>query len=196
LGTPADDQANPVTDAIRSRRNTKKLRPEPAPTKRQIEALLDAATWAPNHHMTEPWRFVVIAGEERWRLGDALAEALASTFADTPPERMDMERAKALEAPIIITIIASPKVGPKILPQEEMIAAGAALQNMLLAAHSLGLSTMVRTGVHGFSERMRTFFEMKDGESLVGMVYVGYPSEGPQQGRRTSFAEKTTWRGI
>jgi nitroreductase len=186
---------NPVIQAIRSRRSIRKMLTD-SPTKEQVATILEAATWAPNHHLTEPWRFVVIASDERRRLGDALAEALLLTSPETPHEKVEMERAKPLTAPVIIAMVASPQVGPKIVPQEELIAAGAALQNMLLAAHALGLSTMVRTGVHGFSDRMRLYFEMNEGESLVGMVYLGYPSERPPLGKRSGYHNKTNWRGM
>ena len=196
MGSTAGGPLNPILDAIHSRRNTKKLRAEPPPTREQIETIIEAATWAPNHHMTEPWRFVVVGGEERRRLGDALTEALMSTFPETTKQMQDIERVKPLDAPVIVTVIASPKMGPKIVAQEEMIAAGAALQNALLAAESMGLGTMIRTGLHGFSERMREYFDMKQGESLVGMVYVGYTSEAPQAKTRTDYREKTIWRGM
>jgi nitroreductase len=191
----AGGRGNPVIEAIRSRRSVRKMRTDLLPTKEQIETILEAAIWAPNHHLTEPWRFVVIAGDERSRLGDALAEALLSTFPDTIPEKLEMERLKPLSAPVIVTMVASPQTGPKIVPQEELVAAGAALQNMLLAAHSLGMSSMVRTGVHGFSERMKGYFGMKEGESLVGMVYLGYPAEASPIGKRSGHREKTSWRG-
>jgi len=195
-GRGAVREVNPVIEAIKTRRSNRKVRADLMLTKEQIETIMEAATWAPTHHLTEPWRFVVIAGDERGVLGRALAEALLSTFPDSPPEKLQTERERPLTAPVIVTMVSSPHAGPKIVQQEELIAAGAALQNMLLAAHSLGISTTVRTGVHGFSERMRRYFEMKDGESLVGMVYLGYPSEPPPVGKRTGYRDKTNWRGM
>jgi nitroreductase len=186
---------NPVMEAIRARRSIRKMRPDKAPTKEQVSMLIEAATWAPNHYLTEPWRFIVITGEERNKLGDALAAALAHKFPDTAKEKIEMERAKPLSAPVILTVIASTKVGPKIVEQEELIAAGAALQNVLLSAHSEGLSTMVRTGSHAYSERMRRFFALEKGETLVGMVYIGYGSETEPIGKRSDSHAKTLWRG-
>jgi len=188
--------SNPVIEAIRSRRSIRKMRQDLSPTRQQVAAIIEAATWAPNHYLTEPWRFVVIAGEERVRLGDALAAALAHVFPATPKEKIDAERAKPLSAPVILTLIATTKLGPRIVEQEELIAAGAALQNALLAAHAAGLSTMVRTGAHAYSERMRRFFGLDKGESLVGMVYLGYGAEPPPVGKRTDPRAKTEWRGM
>lgn len=164
------------------------------PTKEQVSVLIEAATWAPNHHLTEPWRFIVFAGSERTGLGDALAGALASTFPDTPKERLELERIKPLSAPVVLTVISAAKKGPKIVEREELVAAGAALQNILLAAHATGLSTMVRTGVHAYSDGMRTFFGLREGESLVGMVYLGYASEPSPTGKRSDPSLATEWR--
>ncbi|MDA4121555.1 MAG: nitroreductase [Thaumarchaeota archaeon] len=186
--------SNPVMEAIRNRRSIRKMRPDMIPTKEQVAALIDAATWAPNHHLTEPWRFIVIAGDERGRLGEALSSALAASFPDTAREKLDMERVKPLSAPVILVVIAAPKIGPKIMEREELIAAGAALQNVLLAAHALALSTMVRTGAHAYSEAMRSFFGLGDGESLVAMVYLGFGSESQPIGKRNGASVE--WRGM
>lgn len=182
---------NPVIDAIKSRRTVKRFDPEKVPPADLVDAVIEAGTWAPNHHMTEPWRFVVVTGEARARLGQALAAGLVATSAETvSSERMAQESAKPLSAPVIVTLVASPASGQNIVPQEELVAAGAALQNMLLAAYSLGLAGFVRTGAHAYSQEVGRFFELAPGETLVGMVYLGY-SVGPlPPGKRTPFREK------
>jgi nitroreductase len=178
---------NPVIDAIRSRRTVKKMDPGRPPTREQIDAIVEAATWAPNHHMTEPWRFVVISGQGRTRLGEALADAFQSTPGERPiPERVEIERNKPLAAPVIVVLISSPQAGEKIVPQEELVAAGAALQNMLLAAHSLGLASFVRTGQLAYSVEVRRLLGLDEREALVGMVYLGHPSGPATPGRRSA----------
>jgi nitroreductase len=187
---------NPVIEAIKSRRSVKKMLPDPPVSRELVETVIEAAVWAPNHHLTEPWRFVVMAGDERRKLGEAMSMALGS-FTDSPTEeRLDAERKKPLAASVIVALISSPKVGPNIVPQEEMVAAGAALQNMLLAAHSLGLGSMVRTGSNAYSEAMRKFFQMKEHERVVGLVYLGHVAEPSPPPRRSEIAGKVEWRGI
>lgn len=184
---------NPVIEAIKSRRSIRKMKPDPPLTREQVETILEAALWAPNHYLTEPWRFVVLMGDERAKLGDAMSKALMATGSPTP-EQLDNERNRPLNASAIIALISSPKSNPKIVPQEEMVAAGAALQNMLLAAHSLGLGSMVRTGSHAYSEVIRKFFAMTEAERLVGLVYLGHILEPPPPGKRSGIAEKVIWR--
>jgi len=172
---------------------------EKMPDQHLISEILEAATWAPNHHMTEPWRFVVIAKEERLRLGDAMAEALRTKMQTDVPraeEVLKLEREKTLRSPVIIALISSQMVGEKIVPQEEMVAAGAALQNMLLAAHSLGLGAMVRTGAHSYLPPVRAYFGLQEKESLVGLVYLGYPIEPPGVSKRSPLEGKVEWRGF
>jgi len=185
---------NEVIDAIGARRTVKKMDAGRAPPRADIEAMIEAATWAPNHHMTEPWRVVVREKDARRRLGVVLAAAMAGDGAGpVPNERLEKERDKPLSSPVVIALIGSPGRGENVVPQEELVAAGAALQNMLLAAHSLGLATSVRTGSHSYSAEVKSFFGMSESETLIGMVYVGYASGAVPPGRRTPFREKVTW---
>lgn len=170
---------------------------EEAPPRELVTKILEAATWAPTHHMTEPWRFVVLLGDERKRLGDSLATALEPSIQDDQKKQqlVAQEKLKPLSAPVIIAMIFSPKQGGKIIPQEEIVSAGAALQNALLAAHSLGLSTYVRTGPHVYLEPIKNFLSMKDTESLLAFIYLGYKAEEPRLTTRTSVEAKIEWRG-
>lgn len=177
---------------IISRRSAKKLDPEKIPPKETIEKIIEAGTWAPTHHLTEPWRFVVIAGEERKKLGDALARGLD----ESDLAKLDAERKKPLRVPVIIALISTPKQEPNVIPQEEMVSCGAALQNMLLAIHSMSLGSMIKTGKSSYSHPVREYFEMSENETLVAMIYVGYPVEASPAGKRSTFSSKTEWRGM
>src|SRR5207244_3779397 len=102
---------------------------------------------APNHRLTEPWRFVVFAGDARLELGEAMARVQAAN-SDTLPTPGDLERtrAKPLRAPVVIAVAVEPSPGPRVVEMEEVAAGAAAVQNMLLAAHALGLGAIWRTG--------------------------------------------------
>lgn len=192
---------NPVIDAIKQRRSAKSVDPDKIPEKRLIEEILEAAMWAPNHHLTEPWRFVVIAKDERLRLGESMAEALKTNMKTDDlrtEEVLKTERQKALRAPVIIAVISSPDStgSGKIIPQEEVVAAGAALQNILLAAHSLELGAIARTGPHSYLKPVRDYLELREIESLIGFVYLGYPVEPAGSSKRSPLVTKVQWRGI
>ena len=194
---------NPVIDAIKSRRSRRKVVEDRSPTKEQIEQILGAATWAPNHHLTEPWRFVVISGNARKSLGQAMAESLSAepssqgNGTETIPSKdklVDLEKTKPMRAPVLITLILSPQLQRGALPQEETLACGAALQNMLLAAHSLGLGAAVKTGKSAYSKEVRAYLGLRSEESVAGFVYLGYPDGSPPTGKRSGLAAKVEWR--
>src|SRR5690348_4197954 len=98
-------QTKSVLDIIRSRRSIGKMTGQ-RPTREQIEALLEAATHAPNHHNTQPWRFIVLAGNARAELGQVMQEALLTRLDALPPEKAEAllakERSKLLRAPVVI----------------------------------------------------------------------------------------------
>ncbi|MDB4896571.1 MAG: nitroreductase, partial [Firmicutes bacterium] len=159
--------------------------------------ILEAGTWAPNHHHTEPWRFFVLTGEGRKPLGRVMA-AVAAEKMDDPesPEnqaRLQNEEAKALRAPVIIAVTAHPAGKPNVVREEEIAATSAAVQNMLLAAHGLGLGAVWRTGPAAQHPRTNELFGLEPGEELVGFVYMGYPDMEAPRRHRASVADKTTW---
>lgn len=180
-------------DAIITRRSVPKVR-EVRPPRSDIERLLEAAVRAPTHHITEPWRFIVMTGAARAELGEAWARGIdredgtSATIAD-----------KVLRAPVIIAVIERPKTHlPKVVEVEEHYATGAAIQNILLAAHALGLGAMIRTGAAATLDEVRAYLEVGPNEHIAGLIYVGVPAEGDElrrQTRRTGAAEITEWRG-
>jgi nitroreductase len=162
---------------------------EQVPDRATIEKLLAAAVRAPTHHLTQPWRFVVLQGEARRRLGEAWA-------AGQPDKVPEQTIAKALRAPVIVAVIERPHLdNPKVVEIEEHMATGAALQNILLAAHALGLGAMLRTGAAAELAEVREYLRVEDDELIAGFVYIGYPdgSERPST-RRTTAEELTEWR--
>jgi nitroreductase len=179
-------------EAIMTRRSGGKTT-ERLPDRSTIERLLDAAVAAPNHHLTEPWRFVVLSGDALKELGDAWGVGEERQGRD--PEKV---RDKPLRAPVIITIVERPKAHlPKVVEIEEHHAVGAAMQNMLLAAHDAGLAAMLRTGEAAHIPEVRDYLGLAEGEFVAGFIYVGYPPEDYERKppRKTSAAELTEWRG-
>lgn len=178
--------------AITTRRSIGKTTPD-RPPRAEIEMLLEAAVAAPNHHLTEPWRFIVLTGEALDSFGDAWARGTERQ--GKGPEGI---REKAHRAPVIIVLVGAPKTHlPKVVEVEEHHALGAALQNILLAAHDRGLAAMVRTGPAVDLEEVRRYLGLGENELVVGFVYVGFPPPGYDRKtpKRKSAAEVTEWRG-
>ena len=180
-------------EAIMTRRSTARCTDE-VPSRADIEKLLEAAVRAPTHHLTQPWRFVVLAGEARDDLGRAWVAGQEKTGKDTTGLAEKTRR-----APVIIAVIDQPHLDhPKVVQEEEHYATGAAMQNILLAAHDMGLGAMIRTGPAAAFQEVRDYLGVKDNEVIAGLIYVGYPAPGDAERpmtRRDAAGERTEWRG-
>jgi nitroreductase len=180
-------------EAIMTRRSTPRTE-GPAPDRATILKLLDAAVRAPNHHLTQPWRFVVLTGKAREALGEIWAKDAESHGKDP-----DAARIKPLRAPVIIAVIETPKSHlPRVHEVEEHYATGAAMQNILLAAHEMGLGAMLRTGPPVHIPAIQDSLGVEDGELIAAMIYLGHKPQGDDdrpRSRRTSASEITTFVG-
>jgi nitroreductase len=195
--TETESDRTNVFDAIRERRSIGRVTQE-RPPRELIEKILEAATWAPNHHVTEPWRFAVFTGEARAELGDVMARSKVERMkAQGRGVEGEFERAamKALRAPVIIAVIVEPDAGPKTVVMEEVLAGAAAIQNMLLTAHALGLGAIWRTGDPAFDPMVKVYLGVEPSAHIVGFVYLGYPDAAPRRVRHTPADAMTTWVG-
>ncbi len=147
--------------------------------RRDIELALDVGIRAPNHRRTRPWRFVVVNGDARHRLGEQMAVAAARMGQD-----VERARGKALIAPTIICAAVSPQLDrPKVLLDEEYLAVGAAIQNIMLALHARGVGSIWTTGALIGSDEVREFFGITaSNDRILGLIYVGF-SRDEDKGR-------------
>ena len=179
-------------EAIHSRMSAGKMRPDPVPQE-LIKKLLDAAVQAPNHYKVRPWRFVVITGSGRNRLGSLMADILRQKFPDIKSEALDKERAKPLRSPVIIAVGVDKPAEPKVLEMENICATAAACQNMLLAAHALGLGVHWRTGDAARDPQVKKFLGFLEDQYLIAFLYIGYSEVEMEPHLRLGFEDRTTW---
>lgn len=178
-----------VLEAIHGRRSVGKVKPD-AVDKALIEQVLDAAVKAPNHGLTEPWRFIVMTGDGRRLLGEAYARAAGAVQEAVKEPHMR----KAFRAPVVFAVVCSPSDRPGIVRIEEFAAVHAAVQNMLLATHALGLATIWRSGEPMYDPAMKEVFGLAAHEELVGFIYMGYPEgELPPRKERKPASNMTRW---
>jgi nitroreductase len=186
-----------LEEAIQSRRSVGRVKQDPV-SKELIERILESAVHAPNHKITEPWRFHVFTGKGRGELARARAET-ARLQAESEGEdeemaagRISRERKKAFRAPVVIAVI-SAAGRDEVETLENYAACAAAVQNMQLTAHALGLASMWRTGAMAYHDYMREFFGLGEGDTIVAYLYIGYPDMGERPRRRQPAREKTIW---
>jgi len=183
-----------LLEAIASRRSVGRVLPDPVP-REAVEVLLEAAVSAPNHHLTAPWRFVVLAGDARREVGEAHARAVARAKPDLPPAGLAKEATRLERAPVVIAAIVLGTHDP-VQAREDRDAVAAAIENILLAAHGTGLGAMWRTGVMVDEPEVREALGLGPGDAIVGFVYVGRPAgPPPERPPRPEVGTVAAWRG-
>jgi len=185
-----------IFDVIKQRRSIGQFTQD-QPTRAQIEHLLEAATFAPNHFVAEPWHFFVLTGTAREKLGEVMAASLSARLNEQDCEVMQLrlwkESHKPLRAPVIITVATKGALRKKEPLIEDIEAASAAVQNMLLAAEELGLGTVWRTGDTAYDPQVKRWLGLTPEDHIVAFVYVGFPTRTRQMRMPTHFSAKTTW---
>ncbi|MGO9785421.1 MAG: nitroreductase family protein [Stellaceae bacterium] len=160
--------------ALLTRRSPAQLR-EPAPDGPALQTMLDAAMRAPDHGKLRPWRFLVLRGDARARFGALMAESLKRRDPTATPPLLEKERVKPLRAPLIVVVAAEIVEGHKIPAVEQLLAAGAAAQNLQLAAHALGFGAVWRTGAPAYDPFVKQALGFKVSDAIVGFMYLGTP---------------------
>jgi len=152
-----------VLEAIRARRSIRKYDRRPVPEE-SIKKILEAGRWAPSANNAQPWNFIVLR-DERVRKDVARATSYGKFLAD---------------APLGIAVVIDPAASTH--PVED---GAAATQNMILAAHALGLGTCW-IGSYGsaYEERVKEILGIPKGKRLLSIVSVGFPAESPKSTRR------------
>lgn len=184
-------------DAIQRRTSVRRYRPDPV-SRETIERLLDCAVRAPNHKLTEPWRFAVLTGEARTRLAEIRASHRLRKYADPASEearaRSEKARRETLESPAIIVIMARTDAD-EITREEDYAAVMMATANLMTAAQSLGLGTYLKTGGVMQDPALEDLVGLPEGHRVVGVLSLGYPVEADPPRRRRPAAELTRWLG-
>ena len=181
-----------VIEAIFTRQSVGKVKPDPVPAE-VIERLLLAAVQAPNHYKVRPWRFVVLTGPGRERLGQVMADSFRAKFPQAPPEALEKERNKALRSPVLVVVGVDKPAEPRVVEIENICAAAAACQNLLLAAHAEGLAAKWRTGSPATDPAVKQFLGFEPDQNLIAFIYIGYPEGEAPPVERPSFDDRTVW---
>lgn len=162
--------------------------------KEQIDLMLEAANWAPNHGSTEPWRFYVYSGDSKNKLLNEIAEIYKAT---TSPEKFleskynrFQERAEKTSFVIAVTMLHG--TNSKIPEIEEVMATACAVQNLMLIGTAYGIGTFWATGNAIYSEKLHTYMNLASNEKCLGTIYVGYPNE-EKQGKRNIWLNKVKY---
>jgi nitroreductase len=148
----------------------------PGPDATQLKAILSAASRVPDHGKLFPWRFIVIQGDARRRMGDLLVETLRTDEPALSPERAEVERGRFLRAPVVVGVVSRVREAIPIPDWEQILSAGAACQTMLMAAHALGFVANWITEWPAYHPIVKERLGLKAGERMAGFIYIGTSS--------------------
>lgn len=168
-----------VIEAIRTRRTHKLYEPTPL-TRQEIEGLLEIARWAPNHHLTNPWRFRVLGPASVERLKAAAEEA-------KPGSSRKLERAPTR------VVVSAMQAGDERQAEEDRLATAAAIYAVLLAAHAQGFAGFWSTPAVIHTPEGRAALDLPSDEQAVGLLHLGHPSHEVQPRDRTPLADVVTY---
>jgi len=165
-----------LDDLIRTRRTHKAFQPQPVP-RELLDELFELARWAPNHNLTDPWRFRVIGPETL----EALKKAAG---AESAPK---LDRAPTL---VVVSVVQS---GDAFQDEEDLLATGVASYIVLLAAHERGLAGYWRTPAVLRTPEGRAAVGLPDDEHFVGLLHLGWARQEKEPPGRAPAAEFVTY---
>jgi nitroreductase len=189
--------SNPTLDHLLTRRSVSanSLGP-PGPNEAELTQILTAASRVPDHKKLVPWRFVLFQGAARDAFGTVLAQVCRAEEPDAGAFRLETEAKRFLRAPLVIAVISRVTKTPAAPEWEQVLSAGAACQNLIVAATALGFGAQWITEWYAYSEAVRKALDLTDNERVAGFVYIGTPKEKPEERDRPALADiVTSWQG-
>ncbi|MFN3744065.1 MAG: nitroreductase [Hyphomicrobiaceae bacterium] len=166
----------------------------PTPTAGELELMLRAAAAAPDHKNLKPYRFILIPPERRGDLAAAFREAKAERDPGAPPAEIERAGEKAYRGAMLLAVVLRiVRDHPRVSASDQMLAAGAAIENLLLAASALGYAGCLRSGHSATSRRVRLALGLANEEELAAFLMLGTPSKAPPPREDASAALLSVW---
>jgi len=145
----------------------------PAPYADEIKIMMQAALRAPDHALLKPWRYRVFTGDSLHHLGEKFVKASTENNPNLTDDKLAKIKNKPLRAPMVIVASVVIKAHPKVPDIEQVLSAGASVQNLIMAAHFLNIGAIWRTGSLAFNRLLMDELGMDSNESIVGFIYLG-----------------------
>ncbi len=189
-----------VNSTLKEYMETRRSRPvlqigEPGPSRAEIEEMLRIASRVPDHGKLAPWRFVVFRGSERERLGEALAAISLEKTPGLSEESLRAERMRLTRAPVVVMMVSRAAPHPKIPEWEQVLSAGAAGMNLLIAANALGYVACWLTEWMAYDEAAASLLGVEPHERISGFVHIGTSVQPPFERDRPELEDLVTWVG-
>ena len=180
-------------ELLRTRRSSKPVElTGPAPSAAEIETLLTVASRVPDHGKLVPWRFIVFEGEARLAAGEAIVAAFRGKYPQADAEQVESERRRLARAPLVIAVVSRAAAHVKIPEWEQVLSAGAAAMNLVLAAHALGYAASWVTEWCAYDRGVLDALGLGANERIAGFIHIGRSSGPPADRPRPPLGEVAT----
>jgi nitroreductase len=169
---------------------------EPGPGKEDLEKILRAGMRVPDHGRLTPWRFIVIKGDARSAMGKILGEAFRKAKPDCIDEQVEIEEERFGRAPVVIAVLSRTNPEHKIPEWEQILSSGAACQNMLTSALSMGFAAQWVTEWCAYNDDVKTALGLEAADRIAGFLYIGTLGEAPADRKRPDYDDIVSeWTG-
>lgn len=177
--------ADALLSTMLSRRSVspRRLGP-PGPSEAQLGLMVDAALRAPDHGRMLPWRLIDFDDAQRTALAQLFEDEKCRRTPDATPQDIERARAHATQTPAMLAFVVRPDPAAKVPVHEQWLAAGAALGELLLAAHAMGFGAIVLSGERCKDEILRQALGIAPAETLAGFVSIGTVAVPPPPAAR------------
>lgn len=168
---------------------------EPAPNDAELAEILTIASRVPDHGKLTPWRFILFRGAAGRTASGLLADLYSRRNPNAEPKALEEERKRLAQAPMVVGVVSTAAPHVKIPEFEQVLSAGNAAMNILLAAEALGYAAHWTTGWIAYDEEAGRILGLKPGERFVGFVHIGKPTAPPTDRPRPALADIVSeWR--
>jgi nitroreductase len=169
---------------------------EPGPGDAELERLLQLAVRVPDHGKLEPWRFLLIRGEARERLGEIFRARHAELDPAAAEATLEKDRLRFSCAPTVIAVVARVLADHKIPQQEQVLSAGLSAFTLLLGAQAMGFAAQWLTGWAAYDRGIAATLGLDEDERIIAFVHIGTAqAEIPERPRPDPAARLTEWQG-
>jgi len=148
----------------------------PGPNAEELALLLKLAARVPDHGKLAPWRFIIVEGPGRERLGELALEIRLTSTPELDEDARAAELGRFARAPLVVAVVSRAAPHPKIPEWEQVLSAGAVCMNLIVAAKAMGYGATWLTEWCAYDETFRARFGLAPHERLAGFLHIGSPN--------------------
>ena len=161
----------------------------PAPSEAELAEILTIASRVPDHGKLTPWRFILFKGDAGKQASEALAKLYAAKNPGADPKKVEEERKRLGQAPLVVAVVSRAAPHEKIPEFEQVLSAGNAAMSLVLGTHALGFAAQWTTGWIAYDADAGRILGLKPGERFVGFVHIGTPTVPPNERPRPALGD-------